>query len=238
MATVTSKWQFSEDEIRAKLEELGYNNVPDSALKEFSDDLHRLISTESSKESLLVGDYNSSTASSFNSSTSTTITSELSTPHEDKPRHEAATQGQSRVPLVHHDEDIGYNYQKQLYPIESQAKQPYPPFVRHNTQYVAAEKENQTERRQDTTLRLTQKRKVLRRKNGKAQVFDESFTNNASATDISDVEQRLLDLPLKDENSSINDDQSDAFSAWQQNGKNRNVLPSCGFNLNVNNKKY
>ncbi len=35
MATST-KWQFSEEEIRAKLEELGYNNIPDKALKEFS----------------------------------------------------------------------------------------------------------------------------------------------------------------------------------------------------------
>jgi hypothetical protein len=35
MAT-SNKWQFSEEEIRAKLEELGYNNIPDKALKEFS----------------------------------------------------------------------------------------------------------------------------------------------------------------------------------------------------------
>ena len=35
MAT-SSKWQFSEEEIRAKLDELGYNNIPDKALKEFS----------------------------------------------------------------------------------------------------------------------------------------------------------------------------------------------------------
>ena len=32
----SNRWQFSEDEIRAKLEELGYNNIPDKALKEFS----------------------------------------------------------------------------------------------------------------------------------------------------------------------------------------------------------
>ena len=32
----SNKWQFSEEEIRAKLEELGYNNIPDEALKEFS----------------------------------------------------------------------------------------------------------------------------------------------------------------------------------------------------------
>lgn len=31
-----SGWKFTEEEIRAKLEELGYNNVPDKALREFS----------------------------------------------------------------------------------------------------------------------------------------------------------------------------------------------------------
>ena len=35
MATA-HKWQFSEEEIRAKLQELGYNNIPDEALKDFS----------------------------------------------------------------------------------------------------------------------------------------------------------------------------------------------------------
>ena len=40
MATFGSakhRWQFTEEEIRAKLDELGYNNIPDKALKEFSD---------------------------------------------------------------------------------------------------------------------------------------------------------------------------------------------------------
>lgn len=36
-----SKWKFTEEEIGAKLEELGYYNIPDEALKDFSNGMER-----------------------------------------------------------------------------------------------------------------------------------------------------------------------------------------------------
>jgi len=43
------------------------------------------------------------------------------------------------------------------------------------------------------------KRKVMRKRNGESRVFDESFASTDSVTDISELEQRIRDLPLRTE---------------------------------------
>ncbi|CAB4004384.1 Hypothetical predicted protein [Paramuricea clavata] len=210
MAT-SNKWQFSEEEIRAKLEELGYNNIPDKALKEFSNDLHKLISSENVKETIHHRHSISSTSSTFYSP--------------------ATTSSDQSIHGANVDDDqkrVTYKTVASYSDDESSFEQS--PVTQHRRPhtYASADKENQAESRNPTSLRATQKRKVLRKKNGEAHVFDESF-NQENATDISDVEKRLQKLPLKDDATdleSIDDDMSERSSVLQPWGRNRNALPS------------
>ena len=202
MAT-SNKWQFSQEEIRAKLEELGYNNIPDKALKEFSSDLHRLITAENAKE--ITHHHRNRTSST---------TSVCNTPASINSADERVVYT-TVSPYSDHD--------------ESDLRQS-PVTQHHRLQgYSSRNKENQTVSQNPTSSKATQKRKVLRKRNGEAHVFDESFSQE-NATDISDIERRFQRLPLKDDATDVesigDDDMSERSSVLQPWGRNRNVLPS------------
>ncbi|XP_046848754.1 hydrolethalus syndrome protein 1-like [Xenia sp. Carnegie-2017] len=196
MASSSRKWQFTDDEIREKLKELGYNNIPNEALREFSNDLHELIFSESATDftppvngeqedsisnSILMSDTSDST------STESSITYPSQTP-ESKRIDESVTQKRK-----------GYN----------------PKY------YV---KENTYNKENGNFAQI--KRKVLRKRNGETHVFDESFSQE-NATDVSDLEKRLQQLPLKDNYENSDDDtmseRSSVLQPWRQN---RHSLPS------------
>ena len=221
MAT-SNKWQFSEEEIRTKLEELGYNNIPDKALKEFSNDLHRLMTAENAKEATHHRDRISSTTSvsktpasiySDHSSADERVVYTTMSPYNGD--HDESDLRQS--PVTQHHRLQGYSLtdkENQTDPTSSKATQ------KQNKSHIKTN---------PTSSKATQKRKVLRKRNGEVHVFDESFSQE-NATDISDIEKRFQRLPLKDDATDVesigDDDMSERLSVLQPWGRNRNVLPS------------
>ncbi|XP_031570986.1 hydrolethalus syndrome protein 1 homolog [Actinia tenebrosa] len=184
---MSEDWNFTEDEIRDKLAELGYRNIPREKLREFADDLQQLIKFESSATNQQRGTASSSTLDTteqIDSFVSTTDEQTETSPESDKERlyPRRAAEITSKKGLSH----IPYGKENYLYPI----------------------KEVDTPTSDGTSVdyerpshKLAKKRKVLRRRNGEARVFDESFTSTDSGstgTDISELEQRLRELPLCD----------------------------------------
>ncbi|XP_001640703.2 hydrolethalus syndrome protein 1 homolog [Nematostella vectensis] len=194
-----SDFEFTEEEIRDKLAELGYTNVPREKLREFADDLRQLMRYEKKASLEQRG------PESFSSPASTT----------DYIDSYITTSDDQSSPLS--GEDAGYRG------LEERGHRPIPAPMRPKTaplykgHYVEIGKENKLYAIEEVTSpsasetssvdqferpksKMAKKRKVMRRKNGEARVFDESFTSTDSAstvTDISELEQQLRDLPLR-----------------------------------------
>ncbi|KAK3748746.1 hypothetical protein QZH41_015690, partial [Actinostola sp. cb2023] len=186
LAIMSNDWEFTEDEIKDKLAELGYNHIPREKLKEFATDLKQLIQFESSSQ-------NSNSISTGNTDSYTSATTDTETPDE-RPcavsrryAEKNAKRGLSHIP---------YGKENNLYTIREIET---PSSDSASLDYTRSGQ------------RMTRKRKVLRRKNGEARVFDESFTSTDSGsvgTDISDIEQQLRELPLHDLRYGLDDDDS------------------------------
>ncbi|XP_028409721.1 hydrolethalus syndrome protein 1 homolog [Dendronephthya gigantea] len=208
LGSAKREWKFTKEEIRAKLDELGYNDIPDKALKEFSNDLHKLISSDKTKKDIHQrGDISPQSTTNYSpASTSSNQSVDVQNGNGNGKR----VTNKASTSTVYSDDEYSFEQTPE-----------------HN-RYALGDKENQNA----TSLRMTQKRKVLRRKNGKAHVFDESFSQEA-VTDISDVEKRLQRLPVKEdinttdsesiESEDLSEESSSVLQPW---GRNRNVLPS------------
>ncbi|KAL9952506.1 hypothetical protein ACROYT_G039773 [Oculina patagonica] len=207
-------FEFTEEEIRRKLGELGYSNIPSDKLKLFQRDLRQLIESErtNSRERGHLGsqDSPSSVSNSYytdsyleGSKDETTSSSNVL----DSSKEQHHVHDRYRSPL----EDSVFPRAKSA---PSFSKVSHQPFGKENVHYYpakapvrvesssTAKSSPQSEQSRPSSRNI--KRKVLRRRDGESRVFDESFASTESVTDISELEQRLRDLPLN--NSSEMDD--------------------------------
>lgn len=226
---MAQSFDFTEEEIRRKLEELGYSHIPRDKLKQFQRDLKELIESErsTSEESGLLrsGDSPSSVNESYYTDSyldrsKGTETSSSPFDASDSSSEPRQLLDRYRSPL----EDSVFPRPKSA-PSLAKTKINHQPYGKENVHYHPVKPPTRGEstttaesspQEQSRTSSRNIKRKVLRRKDGEPRVFDESFTTNESVTDISDLEQRLRDLPL---NSGDVDD-ADVISTDSEVGPN------------------
>lgn len=214
---MAQNFDFTEEEIRRKLEELGYSHIPRDKLKQFQRDLKELIESErstSEESGLLRSEESPSVSDSYYTdsylerSKDTEISSSLhdaldssTEPHRFVNRH--------RSPL----EDSVFPRPKSA-PSLAKSKINHQPYGKENVRHHPVKAPTRGEststaesspQEQSRPSSRNIKRKVLRRKDGEPRVFDESFTTNDSITDISDLEQRLRDLPLNNGDVDVAD---------------------------------
>lgn len=238
---MAQSYEFSEEEIRRKLEELGYSNIPDDKLNEFQRDLKQLIEAERAK-SRGRGHFNSSTSDSYYtdsyldgsrdeiSSSSTSALDSIKERHSvpDRYRYPLEDTVFPRPKSVAHvtkasHEAFGKENASRYYPVNG-------PSVRAESTSTVGSSPNE----QSGLSSRNVKRKVLRRRNGESRVFDESFASTDSVTDISELEQRIRDLPLHSDKADDEDIISVAsegstepsdYRPWE-NHADRALLPS------------
>lgn len=232
---MADSYDFTEEEIRGKLEELGYSNIPAEKLKEFQRDLKHLIETERA-ESRARGYLHSSTSESYYTDSYLDGSKDETSSH-DSNRERHAVLHRYRHPL----EDTAFRRPKtaphmtkgghqaagkeneQYYPVKD-------PAVRTESTSMADSSPQEQSRPGSRNI----KRKVMRKRNGESRVFDESFASTDSATDISELEQRIRDLPLCTEEAdnedikSVGSEESTEPSDYRpwENHADRALLPS------------
>ena len=188
---------FTEQEVKDKLEELGYHDVPHSKLLEFMADLEELIQLDLSG---CVSSVNDENASIFDDTCSTR---EYSKDFEDTLLQDITTKVQPKAfakekikQSLHHIsfdkenmsvfDSIGYseNLSSTMTSVDDLA--------------VCKNKNDA-----DKQANLCMKRKVARKKDGSSRIFDESTTNNESELlDITALEERVRTLPVRDDDTS------------------------------------
>lgn len=204
---MAESFDFTEEEIRRKLEQLGYSNIPSDKLKLFQRDLKQLIESEraSSSESRHLRSQETPSSVSGSYYTDSYLegnkdeTSSSSNALDSSKEHHHVNDSY-RSPL----EDTVFPRTKSA---PSLAKISHQPFGKENLHHhqrkpglvrgesnSTAKSSPQSEQSRPSSRNI--KRKVLRRRDGESRVFDESFASTDSVTDISELEQRLRDLPV------------------------------------------
>lgn len=172
--------EFTEEEVRDKLKDLGYVNIPCDKLQEFMSDLHDLIEHDVSSSMMSSGQdtYDNSSMVSDDYSRdflddSYFRRSSLSQPLRERNYH---TSSSSKSAFVK-EKVPGRSFQ------------------------VADDKENTTitsSQLSSTDASMNQsrvRRKVARKKDGQTRVFDETLTDSEAA-DITVIEERMRNLPF------------------------------------------
>ncbi|XP_065065416.1 centriolar and ciliogenesis-associated protein HYLS1-like [Rhopilema esculentum] len=185
---------FTENEVRKKLKELGYGDIPYDQLRLFMKDLDELIKYELSNTS--DGSFSvTDDADSFNSE-----------PLQNFPKWTEVSHkvpfSKSKIYDLEEKENIGYAQE----------------FRNREAPSILSESTLSTvdSNLESTTSSQVTRRKVARKRNGVTRVFDETHTEDESeASDITLLEERLRSLPIRslsDENHSEQESVSDASS--------------------------
>lgn len=188
---------FTEDEVRDKLKELGYHDVPRSKLLEFMADLEELIQLDLS-----------GCASSINDGDLSKVED---TTREDITLQDVSVNVQPKAfakekvkPLMHH-----ISFDKENLPLFDREDIP----VFDSTGYHESLSSTLMSTEGDATLREVSerpssgmRRKVVRRRDGSSRIFDESTTNDESVlSDITALEEKVRNLPVtNDDRVSVN----------------------------------
>ncbi|XP_066929715.1 centriolar and ciliogenesis-associated protein HYLS1-like [Clytia hemisphaerica] len=177
--------EFTEEEVREKLKELGYVNVPRSKLQEFMQDLQDLVEYDQS----MSGDSSAPSRDQYDS-----IPDDYSTDDQlDDSYFQRSTA--SSVPAPLHDVTNGTNRSKSAFSKEKISS-------RRQRHQVAEEKENPVHYDTSSMTSVSPnhedsskiRRKVARKCEGQTRVFDETFTDS-DVTDITLLEDRIKNLP-------------------------------------------
>ncbi|XP_033105446.1 hydrolethalus syndrome protein 1 homolog [Anneissia japonica] len=188
---------FTEDDIREQLEALGYQNVPPTRLKEFARDLEKLVEHEQSYR---------------NTSSSTTDTDGFIDPSTSRKPLESnsSTHGYYQNPSTEYHSQYGKeNETSLLQPSDEAAPMAVRPKVRPKSIL------------KDPPKRPAVVRKVLRKRNGQAEVFHESISEGDTG-EMSAINERLAQLPLSDQ---VNDSDFYAKSETDTSSIIHDVLP-------------
>ncbi|XP_029207410.2 hydrolethalus syndrome protein 1-like [Acropora millepora] len=194
---MAKRYDYTEEEIRKKLEELGYSNIPTDQLKQFQKDLKRLIEAEKAEllarghPSLSTSDSSDRTDSYFEGSKDESKRStDESLSESDKYRYPLADAApRQRTP---------FQVTKAGHEIFGKENMQYYPSVGLSGRSESATTTESSPQEQSRPGSRNMRRKVLRKRDGASRVFDESFASTDSVTDISELEQRILELPLRD----------------------------------------
>jgi len=190
--------EFTEDEVREKLKELGYQDVPRSKLLEFMADLEELIQLDLS-----------GCASSINDGDSSKVED---TTREDIPLQDVTTKFQAKAfakekikPPMHH-----ISFDKENLPLFD--REDIPVFDSTGCNETLSSTILSTDANVSSVKEVYirpnsgMKRKVVRKRNGSSRIFDESTMNEESVlSDITALEERVRNLPIiEDDRASIN----------------------------------
>ncbi|XP_003723676.2 hydrolethalus syndrome protein 1 homolog [Strongylocentrotus purpuratus] len=213
---------FSEEDIKRQLELLGYRDVPRHRLAQFARDLERLIDEDrlpmQSDDSLYSNMSDHQSSSRIRSpDTSTDVSHDRSavrSPFNDVPRRSNNRQVQfTESPVLKQSRQ---DQENQPVPTTSsgnqrsgQVRSPgvidskvYDPYERREARSTGA-----------AAKKVPMKRKVVRKRAGQSQVFDESVTESES--DMSYLNERLQDLPLNDDETE-SETSSSGFDSYRR----------------------
>lgn len=212
------EFDFTEDEIRDQLEVLGYKDVPNERLMEFKRDLEQLVKSERSKNSSLFSTTEQSSSDSEVSRNGVKVNgASFGVRHNQGLRNGVNTNSQNdhvkygkeniyKAPV---QEVSGAVYRLPIQP-SGQCPQGAVSHQRDVSTfgadagfrvangYTHGTDTQATDETLDTTAtsdRRVVKRKVLRKRGGERQIYDESITESES-DDLSSLEDRLRNLPL------------------------------------------
>ncbi|XP_022107492.1 hydrolethalus syndrome protein 1-like [Acanthaster planci] len=214
MDTSDDSLRFSEDDVRRQLGMLGYHNIPTAQLQQFAKDLERLIKDESEREGLI----DTSAASDLDYTAEDLRLPVRSHPMPypsaggRRPNSAPSAAKRSYKPVAAGQPVKPKPSQTANYP----AKHPEPFSYKYgdtstvglDTTDDSTQGRGRQGRGASANKRPTMKRKVVRKMNGQAQVFDESITESESG-DVRDVGDRLSRLALRQDVRGSDDEDGD-----------------------------
>lgn len=234
---MSKRFDFTEEEIRRKLEELGYSHIPTDKLKQFKKDLKHLIEVERAESLAGQRPSLSTSESAYTDSYVEGSRDEIERLSNGSRKESSDASESYRYPLgdavfprrkspLHLTKASGH----QVFGKENMQCYPSGPSVRTESTSTAEISPQEQCRPGSRNI----KRKVLRKRNGESKVFDESFASTDSVTDISELEQRIRDLPLQNEEVetadiiSVGSEESTEPSDYRpwENHADRALLPS------------